>query len=796
MAKKKKGAASRGPKTWASGTKWTFLASRRDEYLQAKEANTTGVFYDNLVLMWLLKYGYDLPINEDIALDVPDPTDDDLANARAAGDSDVNEEEQARRDALRMELKTKIGNWYRYHCNKVVKDEDRHDDWAQKLLQSAVSPPKRAQAYHYYSRKYFDTRVKAAFHTGWEAKQAEARAAGLPPLDDKKKFAYQGSVTRQKYTFESDSFKEEMARHIEEEYQAALAEYNRRYVDQPQTAEQYGVALNSAYSVLQPLADLISRRYGMVSAIYIAGPSPHKNGAIGAYTVQSGKTIGVLEQTWPEFDPKGHEQFSAAFIKFAGMCFTGDTCKSRALPTAESAEESDALDEQSRSGSESPPPTSLSVTPPALPSSPSSEPSTVPAPSFSSSRSTLSAVPAGVQAAASTGPIRTSTAPTNLSEPTPPAPANSSEPPAPATSALGSSAQSSSVEARASSPPLPLVSFTPLASTAPLSTQVIADARSDPSPSISTVSDAEIDPRLFDQNAATSTTSTAPTSASPPAAAALVTHSPPSSLEQPDGRRGRLLGGHGPFFFPPTTLAPPQPMDQSTDDSAHAQCHVTNVSEAVARDGTPIHKSAYQFLKALEFGPQWDALVEEYFRFEAMHGFKEEGGRLASSTSTNKRPTEIGHWVRCARPWTHKIVDPVKFGIQWWIWFKALVPSDQLTGAGRVVRLDDSDWSLFERPGHNGLLNLVIGFAWWGTELRTRDGMPRSMYQSFDHALDDVRWILQALCAKGCNQPEPDRHSDSANEHDDETEEQSTTSSGKRAASKAGGRKSAKRRRG
>ncbi|KAI0038815.1 hypothetical protein FA95DRAFT_1577978 [Auriscalpium vulgare] len=773
MAKKVKG-APRGPKTWASGTKWTFLASRRDEYLQAKEVNTTGAFYDNLVHLWLLKYGYDLPINEDIAADVPDPTDEDLANAKAAGDSDVGEEEQARRDALRAELKIKLGNWYRHHCSKVVKEEDRHDDWAKKLLQSAVNPPKRAQAYHYYSRKYFDTRVKPAFLAGWEEKQADARAAGLPKLNDKQKFAYQGNVTRQKYQFESQEFKEELARHVEEEYQAALAEYNQRYIDQPQTAEQYGIALNSAYSVLQPLVDLISHRYGMVAAIYIAGPSPHKNGAIGAYTrVQSGKTIGVHQQTWPEFDPKAHEQFSASFMKFAGQCFTADMCKSRALRTAESAE-SDA-----HSRAESPPPSSSSTLP-ASTSSPSPEPESS---DFTSPEpSPLSAAPAVVQATSSTGLTSTAAANSATSVST----ASAHFPAAPA------------IPARAPSPLLPTVSFTPLASNTSSSTYalppLVVGARPDPTASISTVSDAEIDPQLFDQNEAASTVSTAPTS--PPAATTLVTHASPATAEAPDRRHGRLLGGHGPFVFPPSMFdyTPPQPTDPSTDASAHAQSSVINVSEAVARDGTSIHKSGYQFLKALEFGPEWDALVEEYFRFEAMHGFKEDGGRLASSTSTNKRPKEIGHWVRCARPWTHKAVDPVNFGIQWWIWFKALVPSGQLTSAGRVVRLDGTDWSLFERPGHNGLLNLVIGFAWWGAELRMRDGMPRSMHQSFNHALEDVRWILQALCAKGCD--EPNRQSDSADENDDETEERSTTSSGKRAASKAGGRKSAKRRRG
>lgn len=67
-----------GRKSWATGTKKVFLNSRAAEYLAASQSNTAGRFFDDITKRWLYKYGYVLPDNVDIAVDIPDPTDADL----------------------------------------------------------------------------------------------------------------------------------------------------------------------------------------------------------------------------------------------------------------------------------------------------------------------------------------------------------------------------------------------------------------------------------------------------------------------------------------------------------------------------------------------------------------------------------------------------------------------------------------------------------------------------------------------------------------------------------------------
>lgn len=62
--------------SWVHGTKQKFFECRKEEWLREAEENRAGPFYTKMAKLFLLKYGYRLADNEDLAQDVPDPSDE------------------------------------------------------------------------------------------------------------------------------------------------------------------------------------------------------------------------------------------------------------------------------------------------------------------------------------------------------------------------------------------------------------------------------------------------------------------------------------------------------------------------------------------------------------------------------------------------------------------------------------------------------------------------------------------------------------------------------------------------
>jgi hypothetical protein len=93
------------------GTKKAFFVRRQAEWLREMEAGAgrVGQFYTKLSKLYVLKYGYDLADNEDLAVETEDPPD-------AAADIVVHEvltaEQQAFREAYMKKLRSVSGRGF------------------------------------------------------------------------------------------------------------------------------------------------------------------------------------------------------------------------------------------------------------------------------------------------------------------------------------------------------------------------------------------------------------------------------------------------------------------------------------------------------------------------------------------------------------------------------------------------------------------------------------------------------------------------------------------------------------
>ncbi|KAJ7602938.1 hypothetical protein DFH06DRAFT_1152384 [Mycena polygramma] len=169
---------TRGKLPWIHGTKLAFFEGRRAAWAAAKEQGSTALstFYMDVRNLYLLKYGYKMGDNEDLETDVEDPTNPNARDPTAEG---LSEEEAAERSAYAEAVKKRIAAWY-CRTSKEVSANQR-DLFAQALgAFSSEGPPypTRAQPLHYFSRHFYEEKIKARFEADFKVETQRAKDLG------------------------------------------------------------------------------------------------------------------------------------------------------------------------------------------------------------------------------------------------------------------------------------------------------------------------------------------------------------------------------------------------------------------------------------------------------------------------------------------------------------------------------------------------------------------------------------------------------------------------------------------
>ncbi|KAJ7829639.1 hypothetical protein B0H14DRAFT_3465465 [Mycena olivaceomarginata] len=154
-----------GKLPWIHGTKRVFFESRKEEWLREAEANRSGSFYEKMAKKFVLKYGYHLADQKDLAEDVTDPKDEQV-------DEVVHEqltaEEQQFRPKFMKALKTHIGAWYRTEHGGLLKSDKA--------------------AFQELFTGFYETRMKDHVEARWESlkRRQELSGAEMPKTVFKK----------------------------------------------------------------------------------------------------------------------------------------------------------------------------------------------------------------------------------------------------------------------------------------------------------------------------------------------------------------------------------------------------------------------------------------------------------------------------------------------------------------------------------------------------------------------------------------------------------------------------------
>ncbi|KAJ7030686.1 hypothetical protein C8F04DRAFT_1263589 [Mycena alexandri] len=309
-----------GKVSWVHGTKLKFFSTRSEEWMSAQRMGTTqlGTFYDNITNLYIQKYGYDLKDDEDLEVDVEDPTD---PNAPDPDKGSLTQEEADRRTKISSTIRGRIGSWYRSHYGGGVEQGQKNlfkDLFSAGANIGAVQPAKM-QTWQYYSKLHYDERVKARFEVAWKSEVQRAKDLDLPAPHEVK---VRGNVTRQAWEEESAEFKAVVVAAQNKEHAQTLRAWEMgRAEESSHTAEELHATLKNAGLYLQPLADTIRERFSMNVAIMLCGPIGELGGAIGVRSVHSGTTAGLNPKKWYNVDPVGYQNAEASMVRFLEKTF-------------------------------------------------------------------------------------------------------------------------------------------------------------------------------------------------------------------------------------------------------------------------------------------------------------------------------------------------------------------------------------------------------------------------------------------------------------------------------------------
>ncbi|KAJ7740185.1 hypothetical protein DFH07DRAFT_965369 [Mycena maculata] len=296
---------------WVFGTKLKFFEARKEKWLAvAGDKTATGTFYTKMARLYTLKYGYHLGDKEDLAKDIPDPPDEE---ADKVVNEVLDEEETAFRTAHFKALRVRIGAWYRSHYGALVKsDKAAFAEIFTGVLDGAPPKPTHPQLLQYWSRHFYDEKIKACFEARFKGLK---RKADMDGTEQPEVLKVRRIVTAECWADEPASQQAEVKLAQEREYVAAVKAWEESLKDSPtRTAEEMAATLENAAYYVQPFVDAIQARFGMAVSLLI---------------VHAGETRGLAPQIWPLFDKVGFGEVEKSMIAFGKECFSEAECRAR-----------------------------------------------------------------------------------------------------------------------------------------------------------------------------------------------------------------------------------------------------------------------------------------------------------------------------------------------------------------------------------------------------------------------------------------------------------------------------------
>ncbi|RDX42696.1 hypothetical protein OH76DRAFT_1488412 [Lentinus brumalis] len=742
---------------WAKGAKFHFLSGLLVRWGDARELAEMSSFYSRVTLLFLRQFTWDHSLDVDGTGTPGDPSEEDLDEVLDV--RGLTAEEIARRNVIYLDLRGKLQRWFRYHGTKSLKSRKPENSLAKiiKAFGTQTKPPRRMQTLQFYSKLYYESRVKTIVDAEWPKVVAEAGAKGAKPP---KRLKHQNAVLTRIFASEPLVFQEALKaqRDAEHEEEVALWKAARLdFGDAARSPQEYHEALEEASHWLPGFADALSKYLGLNASVVLSGPIGSKGGRIDVKAVHSGKSKGVLPTIWPDHDPHSYKVLVKGLIAFGNACFSEEECRRRALPGTVPEEGGELMGSSTRAPSPSTAPSTASSRPPSpapvasvsrplapvlaallepsqqvkkapviQPRATAGVPMVMPPPlrmtSLARPSATIAAVPAARTTSAGAGPTGAIHGPIPRSG----APATATAEVAGANACASSGPGISSTTTTPSAVPAPSTSsaatvspstdapLSPSSTTSSASSLIVlpptaATSQGHPAPSLpgkTTATSGKSLPRLK-VNSKQPLASQAAVPSSPPltpssAPESCATSPPPSPPSSPNPVTSGLPISHNPAL---DSAASSQQDAFSRLDAANCTPDINRVVEYLMKHDT--------------WGPVWEHCVATYVEIERYAQFEACG---SLQNPTGGRPSEVSAWMKRAR----KLVDfQIKsvgdFADAWFGWWR---------------NNQSDDWSALNVTGPNGIRLFLLTLAWWGSALEDNDEVQGARWAD---ALSEVR---------------------------------------------------------
>ncbi|KAF8059253.1 hypothetical protein FPV67DRAFT_1454402 [Lyophyllum atratum] len=736
MAKKKgTGRTSSGRHSWVKGSKLEFFEAREEEFFDARDAgqHATGNFYHKMARLFILRWGWDLPFDED------GPVLLEASESSGAGPldySDVAQDEQEERRERYKLLQKNVGQWFRYRFTRIKKSKT-HDS-VQEILEtfqdmSAVRPRKQT-ALHLYSSRNYKEKFKKPFDELWNTIKDN--------IPKPTRVTASNEFVREAWLKETPEYRLAMEKETESIFEKELKEYKGDGVWTPRTPEEYDQAMTDSATTLIPFADAIAQRLGVYVTIMLCGPMAE--GKVELRSIHSTTTGGRTSKIWPEVDPDGYSLAQASMTAYGNRFFGKEEIEARKLGTPGPEEEAGlraklnkkamsphndlfTMKDLDSEHEQAAPPALSSTTPPG------SSPSSAPGPSAVVKQAILMATTRSTSdpaapASPKLGPgvdsekeqaLMGEAMPTLGEAHGPTAPIHMSKPSGAGTNGGstndGDAAMMGTDAAKADGPGLRVDEKDAGGGEAAAADR---DYEMDgPDATKTPVEGSEMDGPEINK-----------TPVEGDGGSDTERRSEFAMVGDDTGKAEEDVGAAGTSDEGPGTSADGRSGTVIVDNTLQGGAGNIDL-ETLIPAGNPGTMDALTFLKSKDWGSVWTQCLRAWIAFEGIRGFPREDGRLA----TQGRPAAIGQWMKGGRRWVDQNVNNA-FARDWVKWWHSLKGGDGT----------DVDWESLNKGGSTGLLLVVLGLAWWGEKIE-EIGRSSEDPGSWLAAVRDVIMILDGL---------------------------------------------------
>ncbi|KZP02101.1 hypothetical protein FIBSPDRAFT_970462, partial [Athelia psychrophila] len=313
----------RGRPSWVTGKVLEFFTSFSADWQRACDKGhiEAGRFYDMITKLFICAFGFNFKRFQDENM-VPVAYDESKWKTIMdhAGLSDA---EISRRRQYQKDMRTQIQQWFYHYHTKAPTGEDTAME-IQKLFDDMSSPaipkPRAKQLVHFYSKKFFDLKIKHVVDIQWPVQQQQQ----LLSTSQKKytKFEFSNKVTEEMWKAEPAEVRELIRLQRNEDTQVRMKEWEDMELakkKRPDSPESFHTVLSGSAAFLQPLCDLIAEKYGAVASLLLALPT--SSGEIEVRSIHSGLTNNPAQENWPQHDYPGYEAAAESLVKFADLVF-------------------------------------------------------------------------------------------------------------------------------------------------------------------------------------------------------------------------------------------------------------------------------------------------------------------------------------------------------------------------------------------------------------------------------------------------------------------------------------------